>query len=55
MLKINKKGASLGFDKIKDKKVASSVFREIEIENKNLPDSSVFQKKWPEKQLFIFV
>ena len=45
MLKMNKKkGASLCFDQIKNKKVASSVFWEIKNKNKNLPASSVFQK-----------
>ena len=44
MLKMNKKGASLCFDQMKNKKVASSVFWEIKNKNKNLPASSVFQK-----------
>ena len=39
MLKMNKNGASLCFDQIKNKKVDSSVFWK-----KNLPASSVFQK-----------
>ena len=40
MLKINKKGASIVFDEMKDKNVASSFLGEIKI----LPASSVFQK-----------
>ena len=41
--------------KKKEKKVASSVFSEIKIKNKNLPVSSVSSKKWPEKHLLIFL
>ena len=42
MLKMNKKGASLGFNEIKNKKVTSSVLGEIK--NKNLPAHLFFQK-----------
>ena len=48
ILKMNKKGASLGFD---EKKMASSVFGVIKNKNKNLPALSVFQKKWPEEPM----
>ena len=54
MLKMNKKGASLGFDQIKNKKVASSVFWEIENKQKKTACLICFSKKWPEKHLFIF-
>ena len=56
MLKMNKKGASLCFDQIKNKKVASSGFWEIKNKNKNLPASSVFQKSGLRNiRLFIFL
>ena len=43
MLKMNKKGASIGLDEIL-KKVTSSVFWEIKNKKINMPASSVFQK-----------
>ena len=46
MLKMNKKGASLGFDKIENKNVVSSIFWDWEIKKKKtcLPHMFFFKK-----------
>ena len=51
LFKMNKKGASLGFNKIKSG--LSHLFFFFGNKNENLP-ASCFSKKWPEKHLFIF-